>query len=126
MGKKKREEQKLLVLKLYNSGKIVTEETLEDFAYEKGKILTFENKYGTHKIDLESKTYEKNSEELLFKVDFMNNLGIIILNGDKKFNFAIASSFIQNKNKLELKYKLDEEVKIIIDLEEWLHERKDN
>lgn len=118
MGKKKREEQKPLVLKLYNSGKITTEETLEDFAYEKGKTLTFENKYGTHKIDLENKTYEKNSEDVLFKVDFMNNLGIIILNGDKKFKFAITSSFVQNKNKLELKYKLDEEVKIIIDLEE--------
>ena len=105
-------------LKLFTNELITLEEKIADYSYEKEEFLTFT---GTHKIDLKSQVYEKFSEDLKFSVDFNRNSCIIILNGDKRCEFAIQSSLEYKNNEITLKYKLDEEeikIKIKINLKE--------
>lgn len=106
-------------LKLYTNELITLEEKIENYCFQNGEFLTFTDKFGNHKIDLKSQVYEKFSEDLKFSVDFNRNSCIIILNGDKRCEFAIQSSLEYKNNEITLKYKLDEEeIKIKINLKE--------
>lgn len=103
-------------LTLINNKKIVLEEKISKFNYEKNQFLEFDDEYGHHKIDLNSKIYEKKDKDVIFSIDFVNNLGIIILNGDKRFEFSVLSSYEFSSFGLVLKYKLSED-EIIMKIE---------
>ena len=108
-----------MFLKVYHDRKIVVKENLENYEYKKGKYFHFTDEYGKHFIDLKNKKYEKNNKDIIFTIDFVNNLGIIIVNGDKEFNFDTECYLKETPIKITLLYKLDEEkIKIEIDLEE--------
>lgn len=113
-----------MFLKVYHGCKIVVKENLENYEYKKAEFLRFTDEYGNHFIDLKNKKYEKNDKDIIFTIDFVNNLGIIIVNGDKEFNFDTKCYLKETARKITLQYKMDEEIiKIEIDLEEWRDER---
>ena len=104
---------------LYNNDKLVFKNKLTDFKYEKEQYLLVNDKYGSHKIDLKSKIYEKIDGNVIFRIDFVNNLCIIILDSDKKFEFTIDTNWHYQNNIWTLSYKLEDENKqIIIELKE--------
>ena len=106
-------------LKIYSDDLLTLEENIPNFTYKNNDILEFKDKFGEHKLDLKSKVYEKNHEDVIFRVDFVNNLGIIILNGNHKFEFAVKSFLEFKQKEITLKYKLDlEEIQIEIRLKE--------
>ena len=106
-------------LKIYSDDNLTLEEDIANFTYERNQYLVFNDEYGQHKLNFQRKVYEKNHDDVIFSVDFVNNLGIIILNSNQRFEFAVES-FLDIKEKIiTLKYKLDqEEIKIEILLKE--------
>lgn len=106
-------------LKIYSDDNLTLEEDIANFTYERNQYLTFNDEYGQHKLDFQSKVYEKNHDDVIFSVDFVNNLGIIILNSNQRFEFAVESFLDIKEKAITLKYKLDqEEIKIEILLKE--------
>ncbi len=108
-----------IVLALYNNDKLVLKENITEFKYQKEDFLELKNKYGIHKIDLKSKIYEKNDDFVIFRIDFVNNLCIIILDSDKRFEFSLQTKWDYQDNIWKLSYNLEDENKqIIIELKE--------
>lgn len=104
---------------LYNNDKLILKNKIKNFKYEKDKFFEITDKYGIHKIDLKSKIYEKIDGNVIFRIDFVNNLCIIILDSDKKFEFLIDTSWHYQNNIWQLSYILEDENKqIIIELKE--------
>ena len=75
---------------LYNNDKLVLKNKIKNFTYEKANFLEIKDEYGLHKIDLKRKIYEKNDGNVIFRIDFVNNLCIIILDSDKKLEMEIT------------------------------------
>lgn len=106
-------------LTVYNNGDVILKEKITNFNYNKGKYLKFNDGYGKHKLDIDKQIYEKIADNVIFRIDFVNNLCIIILDSDKRYEFAIETNWNYQKNIWTLNYKLEEENKqIIIELEE--------
>ncbi len=104
---------------LYNNDKLVFKNKHTDFKYETDEYLQVSDEYGSHKIDLKSKIYEKIDGNVIFRIDFVNNLCIIILDSDKKFEFKIETNWHYQNNIWTLSYKLEDENKqIIVELKE--------
>lgn len=104
---------------LYSNEKLVLRKTIKRFKYEKDNYICLKDKYGTHYIDLKSKVYEKKDGNVIFRIDFVNNLCIIILDSDKKFEVEINCSWQNEQNKWILTYSLDDEEKrIMVELKE--------
>ena len=104
---------------LYCNDKLEIRKEIKKFKYEKDAFLEINDEYGTHKIDFKSKIYEKNDGNVIFRIDFVNNLCIIILDSDKKFETAIDCSWQEKNTTWELSYTLDDENKrIIMELKE--------
>ena len=104
---------------LYNNDELVLENKIKDFQYEKANFIEIKDEYGIHKVDLKNKIYEKNDNNVIFRIDFVNNLCIIILDSDKKLEMEIATNWHYQNNTWKLEYKLENENKqIIIELKE--------
>ena len=92
------------------------EETIID---EKDKLVKFKDNviyykdgYGTHKVDLNNKIYERINESVIFKIDFTNEiLTVKFANADLKYN--INANFEEIDNIIRLTYSLGEEKKVI-------------
>lgn len=104
---------------LYNNDKLILNNTIKDFKYLKDEYLEIKDKYGQHKIDIKQKIYEKKDGNVLFRIDFVNNLCIIILDSDKRFMYNIESDWNYHDDIWTLSYKMEDENKqIIIELKE--------
>lgn len=78
----------------------------------KENVIYYKDEYGTHKVDLINKIYERINESDIFKVDFTNEiLTVKFANADLKYN--INANFEEIDNIIRLTYSLGEEKKVI-------------
>ncbi len=102
-----------LTWSLYNNDSLIKKDKIQDYQYEENNFLLINDEYGQHKINLKSKIYEKNADNVLFRIDFVHNLCIIILDSAQKFEMPIKTHWICQDNLIELEYQLDTENKKI-------------
>lgn len=107
-----------LDIKLLKDDEIMLEATNIPYTIDQNKIH-FKLETFDHDIDLEQKTFQRESEEFNFFLDFQNNKCTYILkevNGT--FDIIVDDSFwLKEENKLELHYAIeteDEKSKILI------------
>ena len=75
-------------------------------------VIYYKDEYGTHRVDLINKIYERINESDIFRVDFTNEiLTVKFANTDLKYN--INAKFEEIDNIIRLTYSLGEEKKVI-------------
>ena len=97
--------------KLFDDEETIINEKDKIVKYE-DNIIYYKDEYGTHKVDLNNKIYERINESDIFKIDFTNEiLTVKFANADLKYN--INANFEEIDNIIRLTYSLGEEKKII-------------
>ena len=97
--------------KLFDDEETIINEKDKIVKYE-DNIIYYKDEYGTHKVDLNNKIYERINESDIFKIDFTNEiLTVKFANADLKYN--INANFEEIDNIIRLTYSLGEEKKVI-------------
>ena len=97
--------------KLFDDKETIIEKKDKLVKYEDG-VVYYKDEYGTHRVDLINKIYEKKNESDIFRVDFTNEiLTVKFANTDLKYN--INAKFEEIDNIIRLTYSLGEEKKVI-------------
>ena len=97
--------------KLFDDKETIIEKKDKLVKYEDG-VIYYKDEYGTHRVDLINKIYERINESDIFRVDFTNEiLTLKFANTDLKYN--INAKFEEIDNIIRLTYSLGEEKKVI-------------
>ena len=97
--------------KLFDDKETIIEKKDKLVKYEDG-VIYYKDEYGTHRVDLINKIYERINESDIFRVDFTNEiLTVKFANKDLKYN--INAKFEEIDNIIRLTYSLGEEKKVI-------------
>lgn len=108
---KKRGDYMKIDWKLFDDKETIIEKKDKLVKYEDG-VIYYKDEYGTHRVDLINKIYERINESDIFRVDFTNEiLTVKFDNADLKYN--INASFEELDNIIRLTYSLGEEKKVI-------------
>ena len=81
--------------------------------YEKDTFIEFIESDITNYIDLKNKRYKRTSNEYTMEIDFLNNICSFTFPTEENCDFDITTKFIKNDNEIKLKYKIDDDEKII-------------
>ena len=97
--------------KLFDDEETIIDEKDKLVKYE-DNVIYYKDEYGTHRVDLINKIYERINESDIFRVDFTNEiLTVKFSNTDLKYN--INAKFEEIDNIIRLTYSLGEEKKVI-------------
>lgn len=97
---------------LLSDNKVIIDEANKKVDFQ-DNILTYEDKYGVHTVDVNKKIYERRSPDNIFRVNFFNNTLDIIFD-NHNLTYDIESKFSKNEEEIRLYYSLGDEKKIII------------
>ena len=81
--------------------------------YEKDTFIEFIESDITNYIDLKNKRYKRTSNEYTMEIDFINSICSFAFPTEENCVFDITTKFIKNDNEIKLKYKIDDDEKII-------------
>ena len=81
--------------------------------YAKDKYIEFIESDITNTIDLEKLRYKRISSEYTMEIDFINSICSFAFPTKESCDFDITTEFIKNDNEIKLKYKIDDDEKII-------------
>ena len=108
---KKRGDYMKIDWKLFDDEETIIEKKDKLVKYEDG-VIYYKDEYGTHRVDLINKIYERINESDIVRVDFTNEiLTVKFANTDLKYN--INAKFEEIDNIIRLTYSLGEEKKVI-------------
>lgn len=108
--------KKLINWSLLNDGEVVIDNKNVVCEYEVDKFIKYlDNDNAINVVDLKNKIYFRENNEFIFKIDFNKMLFSYTLKEQNIFiEDKINCQIIINKDFINLKYKIDEEEKIII------------
>ena len=108
---KKRGDYMKIDWKLFDDKETIIEKKDKLVKYDDG-VIYYKDEYGTNRVDLINKIYERINESDIFRVDFTNEiLTVKFANTDLKYN--INAKFEEIDNIIRLTYSLGEEKKVI-------------
>ena len=81
--------------------------------YTKDKFIEFMENDITNRVDLKNKRYKRISSEYTMEIDFISNICSFTFPTRESCDFDITTEFIKNDNEIKLKYKIDDDEKII-------------
>ncbi|MEG1506418.1 MAG: hypothetical protein RR478_02855, partial [Bacilli bacterium] len=119
VGKRKRVLMEYLIdWLLYSGHDLILEKRNVPCIYIKNELLTYIDTFGTHEISLLNKTYTKKDNKTNMVIDFTKKECKIALVDEELLTFDIDCDLKILKNKIYIKYILDTEKRLVINVKE--------